>query len=121
MQNILDSTYAAALGISSGIAQSGEIMLLTIAVALLALLIALRSARGTQKGKGEDESSELLRSGLQGKITRIERDLNELRTETLRNFALLSQGKMEEAAAAEEVKESSEIEPLAEEQPGLGA
>ncbi|NMC63958.1 MAG: signal recognition particle-docking protein FtsY [SAR324 cluster bacterium] len=110
MGNIFDSLYAVILGASEGIAQSDEITLLTIAVALLALLVSLRSMRLSGRGKVEDESSELLKSGLQGKIARLERSLNDLRTETLREIALLKGAKEEGLSAKSEEDETADLD-----------
>ncbi len=108
----MDSLYAFVEGITADIAQSDQITLLTIAVALLALLMAVRAGRKAKLTEVESESEELLKSGVQGKIARLERSLNELRTEVLREIALLTN---EKPAAAEE--EEEELPAVPEEEP----
>ena len=103
---MLDSLFAA---VDAGIGGGGEIALL---VSLLALLVALRALRtAVTRGAVAGESEELLRSGVQGKMARLERSLNELRTETRREIELLKggQGVVAIEEAAEEAPAESSV------------
>lgn len=86
---MLDNLYAFVEGLTQGIGESDEVMLLTICVALLALWSALRSSRLVAESRAAAESGNLLKSGLQGKIAKLEHSLNDLRTETLREVTML--------------------------------
>lgn len=106
----MDSIYAFVEGITAGIAQSDQVTLLTVAVSLLALLIAVRAGRTAKSSEVESESEELLKSGVQGKIARLERSLNEFRTEVLREIAILKKEAEEEAEAEKEEEPAPAVE-----------
>ena len=95
LHSLLDETNAFVSAFLSGtLSVHEQIALLAACVALLSFLVMLRPA-GSSKAQPKEQDSDLLKSGLLGKFTRIEQSFNQDRTESKR-FSQLARRELDE-------------------------